>query len=439
MKSHCNRLAINYDPSLILNRGALSRIAAFWPVRRNRNVDGSGKIFRSAALLLTGALVILLLSDEQAASQFLSRDHPLSANEIKIGMSNAQTGRSAWLGTEIRLGCEACFAKVNKTGGVAGRRLTLVDYDDHYEPVETVSNTEHLIDEDKVFALLDFLGTPTCRAILPMVNEADIVLVGPISGASIFRQPMQRLIFNTRASYGEEAETLVTHLVADVGCKKFALFRQDDSFGDAGRVAVVEALRRRGLTLVSEGTYVRNSVNAPEALYRIAKAKPDAVILFGTYKPCANLIRGAKQLGMKNTAFCNVSVVGTEPLIKYLAEDGNGVIISQVVPSPYDDTLPLVRDYRADVRSIGSTDYSYMGLEGYLNSVVLVDALRRAGRDLTEDSLIAALEHLSVDFGTFGIHFSPETRQGTHQVFLTKVDHGRAIPIEKIDSADFAQ
>ena len=119
-----------------------------------------------------------------------------------------------------------------------------------------MSNVERLVDQDKVFALLDFLGTPTCRAILPMINEANIVLVGPISGAAIFRQPMQRLIFNTRASYGEEAETLVSHLVTDLGCKRFALFRQDDSFGDAGRAAVMEALRRRGLLLVGEGEYV---------------------------------------------------------------------------------------------------------------------------------------------------------------------------------------
>jgi len=402
-------------------------------------VDGPGKIFGSAALLLIGVLAFLLVSGTQAVAQFLSRDRPLSGGEIKVGMSSAQTGRTALLGVEIRLGCEAYFARVNRTGGVAGRRLVLVNYDDRYEPVETVSNTEHLIDEDKVFALLDFFGTPTCRAILPMLNEANIVLVGPISGAPIFRQPMQRLIFNTRASYAEEAETLVSHLVTDIGCKKIALFRQDDSFGDAGRVAVVEALRRRGLLLAGEGVYVRNSVNAPEALYHIAKAKPDAVILFGTYKPCANLIRGAKQMGMKNTVFCNVSCVGTEPLIKYLAEDANGVVISQVVPSPDDDSSPLVHEYRADMRFLGSNDFSYMGLQGYLNSVVLVDALRRASQDLTEDTLIASLEHLSLNFGFFGIHFSPESRQGTHQVFLTKVDQGRAIPIEKLDAADFAK
>jgi branched-chain amino acid transport system substrate-binding protein len=402
-------------------------------------VDGPVKSFGTAALLLIGVLAVLPLSGERADAQFLSHDHPLSGGEIKIGMSNAETGRIGLLGVEIRQGCQAYFTKVNKEGGVAGRRLVLLDCDDHYEPVETVSNAERLIDRDKVFALLDFLGTPTCRAILPMVNEANIVLVGPICGAAILRQPMQRLIFNTRASYGEEAETLVAHLVTDLGCKKIALFRQDDSFGDAGRVAVTEALRRRSLVLVGEGEYVRNSVKAPEALYHIAKAKPDAVILFGTYKPCADFIRGAKQLGLKNTVFCNVSFVGTEPLIKFLAEDGDGVIISQVVPSPYDDSLPLVHDYQADMRDIGLTDFSYMGLEGYMNSVVLIDGLRQAGQDLTEDSLIGSLEHLTIDFRSFTIHFSPETRQGTHQVFLTKVDHGRAIPIEKLNPADFAR
>jgi branched-chain amino acid transport system substrate-binding protein len=390
-------------------------------------VDGPPKSFGPAALLLIAVLAVLPLPGQRAFGQFLSHDHPLADGEIKIGMSNAQTGRIGVLGIQIRQGCSAYFTRINKAGGVAGRRLVLVDYDDRYEPVETVGNTERLIDQDKVFALVDFLGTPTCRAI------------GPISGAAILRQPMQRLIFNTRASYGEEAETLVGHLVTDLGCKNIALFRQDDSFGDAGRVAVTEALRRRGLMLVGEGVYVRNSVKAPDALYHISKAKPDAVILFGSYKPCADLIREAKESGMRSTVFCNVSFVGTEPLIKYLADDGDGVIISQVVPSPYDDSLPLVHDYQEDMRFIGLTDFSYMGLEGYLNSVVLVDGLRRAGRDLTEDSLIDSLEHLTIDFRSLAIHFAPDTRQGTHKVYLTKVDHGRAIPIKKLEPADYAK
>jgi ABC-type branched-subunit amino acid transport system substrate-binding protein len=384
-------------------------------------------------------LAALAIFGERAEAQFLSRDHSVSADEIKIGMSAAETGRAGAVGMEIRKGCEAYIAKVNRDGGIAGRRLVLVAYDDRYEPVETVSNVERLIDHDKVFALLNFYGTPTCRAILPMINDANIVMVGPISGSTTLQQPMQRLIFNTRATYAEEAELLVERIVTDLGCKNVALLRQDDSDGDAARGAVMEALRRHGLPLVGEGVYVRNSVNTLDALFYIAKVKPDAVIMFGSYKPCADFVHGAKQLGLNSTVFCTVSSVGTEPLIKYLGKDSDGVVISQVVPSPYDDSLPFVRDYQADMRGSGSTDFTYMGLEGYMNSVVLVAGLRAAGTDLTEELLLAALENLMIDFKAFSIRFSHDTRQGNHQVFLTQVNQGRAMPVKKLEMSRSGQ
>jgi len=405
--------------------------------RENCHVDRQVKSLGFAALNLIRVLGVVTLSGEEVSAQFLSHEHPAGAGEIKLGTSNAETGRLGFQGTAIKKGSLACLARVNKGGGVFGRKLVLVDYDDRSEPIEAVSNTERLIDRDKVFALMNFLGTPTCRSVLPMLNEAHMVLLGPISGAEFLRQPMQPLIFNTRASYDEEAEMLVGHLVSDLGCKRIALFRQDDSYGDAGKIAVLDALRRRGLQLVGEGDYVRNSVKAPDALNHIAKTKPDAVILFGTYKPCADFIRGAKQTGLKSTVFCNVSSVGTEPLIKYLAEDGDGVIVSQVVPSPFDDSLPLVHDYQADMRAIGATEFSYMSLEAYVNCLVMVTALRQAGPNLSEEALIQSLENLNIDFRSFAIHFTPDTREGTHRVFLTKIDHGRCVPIEKLDPADF--
>jgi branched-chain amino acid transport system substrate-binding protein len=400
-------------------------------------VDRQVKSPGFAALNLIRVLTVVTLSDEEVNAQFLSHEHLAEAREIKLGASNAVTGRLGFEGVAIRKGSLACLARVNREGGVFGRKLVLVNYDDRYEPIEAVSNTERLIDRDKVFALINFLGTPTCRSVLAMLNEAHIVLVGPISGAGFLRQ--QPLIFNTRASDEEEAEMLVGHLVSDLGCKRIALFRQDDSYGDAGKIAVLDALRRHGLQLVGEGDYIRNSVRAPDALYHIAKTKPDAVILFGTYKPCADFIRGAKQTGLKNTVFCNVSFVGTEPLMKYLAEDGDGVIVTQVVPSPVDDSLPLVHDYQTDMRAIGATEFSYMSLEAYVNCLVMVTALRQTGPNLSEEALIRSLENVNIDFRSFAIHFTPETRQGTHQVFLTKIDHGRCVPIEKLDPADFGR
>src|ERR1700736_3869182 len=339
--------------------------------RETLSVDGGLKSI-NFTLIVVGILAVFIMSSERKDAQFLSHVHVVDGNEIKLGPSNAHTGRMGFLGSAAKRGCLACFARVNREGGISGHKVVLVDYDDRYEPIETVSNTERLIDRDKVFALLNFLGTSTSRAILPMVSESNIVLLGPISGAAIFRQPIQPFVFNTRANYEEEAEMLVSHLITDLRVKRIALFRQDDSYGDAGHAAVVEALRRRGLQLVGEGGYVRNSVRAQDALYHIAKTRPDAVILFGTYKPCADFIRGAKQLGLKNTVFCNVSSVGTEPLANYLGEAGDGVVISQVMPSPYDDRVPIVRAYQHDMQELGTSEFTYASFEGYLNALVMV-------------------------------------------------------------------
>jgi ABC-type branched-subunit amino acid transport system substrate-binding protein len=173
-------------------------------------------------------------------------------------------------------------------------------------------------------------------------------------------------------------------------------------------------------------------VKAPDALFIIGKNKPDAVIMSGSYKPCADLMRGAKQ-SLKNTVFCAVLTVGTEPLIKYLGKDSDGIVISQVMPSPNDDSLPFVRDYQADMRAIGSTDFTYMGLEAYMNCDALAAGLRAVGANLTEDSLVNALEHLTLDFKAFSIGFSHDSRQGNKKVFLTKVDLGRTISVAKLD------
>jgi branched-chain amino acid transport system substrate-binding protein len=401
-------------------------------------VDGRLKSIDFVTLVVVGILTGFV-SSERADAQFLSRVHVVDGNEIKLGMSGAETGRLGFLGSAAKRGCLACFARANREGGISGRKVVLINYDDRNEPIEAVSNAERLIDHDKVFALLNFLGTATSRAVLPMVSESNIVLLGPISGAEIFRQPIQTYVFNTRASYEDEVEMLVSHLIADLGVKKIALFRQDDSYGDAGRAAVLDVLQRRGLRLVGEGGYVRNSVRAQDALYHIAKSKPEAVLLFGTYKPCADFIRGAKQLGLKSTVFCNVSSVGTEPLANYLGEAGEGVIISQVVPSPYDGSLPLVRDYQNDVQAIGSTEFTYMGLEGYLNGFVMLTALRAAGPELTEEKLVQALEGVDIDFKPLRIRFGSNIRQGSHQVFLTEIKGGKAVPVEKLSPADYVR
>lgn len=363
-------------------------------------------------------------------AQLLTRDRPVEPGTIKIGMSNAQSGRLGYVGASVKRGCAAYFARVNSEGGVYGRRLVLIGYDDAYEPLNAVSNTEKLINQDHVFALLGFVGTPTCSALLSMLNEAEIVLVGPITGAEILRDPLQPLVFNTRASYGDETEVLVKHLTNDLGLTRIALFRQNDSYGQAGKDGVLAALHRRGLDLVADGTYVRNSVEVEAGLDQILRAKPEAVILVGAYKACAEFIKKAKKRGLGNAVFCNVSFVGTEPLIKFLDSDGDGVVVSQVLPSPQDQSLPFVRNYQTDMRQAGYAQFDYASLEGYLDALILVSGLRQAGADLTQKGFREALENVSLDFGPFQIRYDRGSRNGTHTVFLTRIEGGEAKPVE---------
>ena len=370
-----------------------------------------------------------------ASAQVLTRDRPVEAGVIKIGMSNAQSGRLGYLGLSVKRGCAAYFARVNSEGGVYGRHLALVDYDDGYEPLNAVSNTEKLINQDRVFALLGFVGTPTCGALVSMLSEANIALVGPMSGSGTLREPLQPLVYNTRAGYGDETEVLVKHLTGDLGITRIAVFRQSDSYGRAGKEGVVKALHQRGLDVVAEGTYTRNSVDVEAALDAIVPVKPEAIILVGAYKPCAEFIKKAKKRGLTDAVFCNVSLVGTEPLIKFLNSDADGVVVTQVLPSPQDRSLPLVQNYQTDMRQAGYAQFDYASLEGYLDALILVSGLRQAGTDLTQQGFQQALENVSLDFGPLQIKFDHTSHEGTHTVFLTRIEGGVAKPVETLARA----
>jgi len=271
--------------------------------------------------------------------------------------------------------------------------------------------------------------------LVSMLSEANIALVGPMSGSGTLREPLQPLVYNTRAGYGDETEVLVKHLTGDLGITRIAIFRQSDSYGRAGKEGVVKALHQRGLDVVAEGTYTRNSVDVEAALDAIVPVKPEAIILVGAYKPCAEFIKKAKKRGLTNAVFCNVSLVGTEPLIKFLNSDADGVVVTQVLPSPQDRSLPLVQNYQTDMRQAGYAQFDYASLEGYLDALILVSGLRQAGTDLTQQGFQQALENVSLDFGPLQIKFDHTSHEGTHTVFLTRIEGGVAKPVETLARA----
>ena len=353
----------------------------------------------------------------------------VTATEIKVGMANALTGNAAALGTGMAAGVSACFAQLNAAGGIEGRKLTLVSRDDGYEPDKCVAQTKALIDDDKIFSLLGYVGTPTATAIMPLLAQnPNLVFLAPFTGAEFLRSPLKKNVFNVRASYFDETEGLIEHLTTDLGIKEIGVFIQDDAFGAAGEAGVLKALRKRNLTLAGKGTYKRNTSEVASGLDALKPAKPKAVIMVGTYKACAAFIKQAKAAGF-TPIFCNISFVGTSALIKELGADGDGVIVSQVMPSPHDPSVAIVKDYQAAMKAAGGTEFDYTSLEGYVAATVYAAAIRKAGTALTRDGFLLALESLKAGIGGLEIEFSAANHQALRQVYFTRVEAGRAISI----------
>ena len=349
---------------------------------------------------------------------------------ILIGMSNALGGPASALGTGMKTGASVYFNKVNEAGGVDGRKIKLISYDDGYEPDKAVANTRRLIEEDKVFALFGYVGTPTSSAVMPIFSKAQVPYIAPFSGAEILRIPINKYLFNVRASYFDETEAMVEHLTKDLGVKKIGVFVQADAFGDAGRAGVMRALRKRNMAMTGDAKFQRNTEDVEEGLESLIQAKPEAVILVGPYKPCAAFIKKAKIRGFK-PKFLNLSFVGTEALIKELGESGEGVIVTQVMPNPDDSTLAVVKQYLADMKAAGHPP-DYTSLEGYVGAAVMVEALKKS-HPLNRPTFLASFEQLNAKMGGLDISFGPENHQGLKNIFLTRIQNGKAVTISKLD------
>jgi ABC-type branched-subunit amino acid transport system substrate-binding protein len=380
---------------------------------------------------LATALAISLPSFS-AKGQFLIQDHSVDPNEIRVGMVNAQTGISNHIGLELKQGYLAYFLRVNREGGLFGRQIRSVDFDDHFEPLETIFYTERLINTNRVFALVGYVGTANSMTALSMINEAGLIFLGPMTGAESLRHPVLPLVFNVRASYAEEIESLLSYLVNDLGLKRIAVVRQNDSFGEDGFKGLTHSLQSRHLEPITDCKFVRNSVDMQPALDQIVSTHPDAVIIMGTLRPIVSLLERAKSTQLGHTRFCTLSTISAHMLIKAAGPASEGMILTQVVPSPEDTSISFVKSFQADMRASGASNFSNVSLEGYLGAMLLVDGMRRAGPDLTEQHCIDALNHTDLDLQPLRIAWSDSDHSGSHTVFLTQIRNGKLEPIQKL-------
>jgi branched-chain amino acid transport system substrate-binding protein len=364
---------------------------------------------RLAACLLSLGLIAPGLAPAQSG---------VTSDTVLLGQSVALTGPAAALGIEMRAGAKVYFDYVNSRGGVNGRKIELHTLDDGYEPSRTAPNTKKLIEEVRVFALFGYVGTPTAAAALPIFTQAKVPFFGAFTGAELLREPFNAYIFNVRASYYDETEKIVEQLVS-TGASNIAVLYQNDSYGEAGLKGVDRAMTRRNLKISATGTVERNTIDVAAAAKGIHAVAPDAVVMISAYKSCGEFIRQMKKAG-SGARFYNVSFVGSKALAEDLGKDGAGVGISQVMPFPWAPSVPLVREYQQLMVKAGQKDFTFSTVEGFLAAKIFVEGLKRAGRDLNRDKLIAALETMrDVDVGGFFVSFSPKSHNASKFVELT--------------------
>lgn len=383
--------------------------------------------------LLAGVALGFVVTALIAASP-ASAENGVSADKIVFGQEAALDGPAAALGQGMHDGLLAAFDEVNKNGGVKGHKLELISVDDGYEPGKAITAAKKLINDDKVFALVGSVGTPTAAAVQPIATEASVPFIGAFTGAEFLRDPYKPGVVNVRASYFQETETMVEHLTKDLGVTRIAIFYQDDAFGQAGLAGVKRALDKRHMQLVAEGTYERNTTAVKGALLSIMKGKPEAVIMIGAYQPCAAFIKLAHQVKLDAT-FVNISFVGSDALAKELGADGAGVVITQVVPLPEDASIELVKRYQAALKaSKPDAKPGFVSLEGYMTGRLVVEALAKIDGDITRKALLDAIAKTGTfDLGGVKLVYGPDNNRGSSQVFLTVIQpDGSFKAVEKL-------
>ena len=369
---------------------------------------------------MLGGLALVPLQRLIADSRTPSADPGAGTDALVLGQSLPLSGPSAQLGLDYQRGALAWFEEVNRRGGIHGRPIRLVSLDDQYEPGKTLENTRQLLQRQDLLALFGYVGTPTTKVALPLIEQASVPLVAPMTGASLLRRPDLEMVFNLRSSYRLEIEAMVDELVRDAN-HRIAVVYQDDAFGQDGLAAATAALARHDLKPLVTATVQRNSAQVGQAVRALLAVNPNGVIVVSAYVSSAALSAQLRDEGSR-AQIMNVSFVGTKALQQAMpVGEANGIGVAQVVPFPWNRWIPIVAQYQKLMRSSGDDpEFGFTSLEGFLAARLVTTALDRAGKDPTRRDLVEALESIKdFDLGGFRLDMGREDHQASDFVELT--------------------
>jgi branched-chain amino acid transport system substrate-binding protein len=355
----------------------------------------------------------------------------VTRDSILIGSCSALEGPARFLGNQTVLGATAYLHGINDKGGVFGRKIHLLAFDDGYDPEKAPACFKRMTKEG-TFALGFFVGTPTAKVYVPLAQDEKIPVVGLFTGAQLLYEPFKHYVINVRASYYDETREQVDKLW-ELNIHKIGVIYQDDAFGKTVLDGVKLALEKHNAAPTGLGTFERNTVDVNSGLKAVMAAHPQAVVVVGPYAPVAAVVKQAHAEGW-HPQFLTVSFVGTEEFIKQAGPDAEGTIITQVLP-PYDRTdYPTVALYRKALHEFyPDTPPSFVSFEGFVDAMVLVEGLKRAGKDLTREKFISAIESIhGMNMGLgpkLELKYGPADHKGFDSVYATVVRGGQPVLI----------
>lgn len=357
-----------------------------------------------------------------AASITMAGDRGVTPTEIRLGASLVLSGPLGSQTLEFGEGSRLYFDSVNAAGGVHGRKIVYTTLDDGFDVKRALENTHKLIDEQGVFMIYNNTGTAQTAAILPLAEESRTIIFGPVTGATAFRNKVNPYLFHVRASYGDEARRIVSHL-QETGISRVAVVYQDDGLGKALLGELQQAAAAIKMPLEAE---LKLDPKAPDFQALAAateRVQPQAVLLGTAGGTMTGYVKAILQTTSRPT-FYGFSVANVDSLKRELKEQARGIVLAQVMPPLRNTTIPVVAEYHRILREKSpAASPSAFQLEGFVHARLLVEGLRRAGRNLNTAAFIKAMEDTGeISFGRFAAKYSPSTHNGSSYVELAIVD-----------------
>ncbi|WP_394192983.1 ABC transporter substrate-binding protein [Pseudoalteromonas atlantica] len=345
-------------------------------------------------------------------SYFCSASEP---PEIKLGMSTALSGPAKQIGEQLYLGSQTYFDKLNKNGGINGSKINLIVADDGYEPRRAVNNTHRFIQDENVLALFGAMGTPTSHAVSPILEKLRIPYLMPFSGADFLHLNPTINVFNTRASYYDEAKVQIKYLVEEKKHTKIGFLIQADEFGYVVETGLLKSLSKYNLKPIKVARYLRNTHDVDRALKALKRSGVTAICLVGTYSPLSKFINTAYEEGFKPD-YTSISFASSPDLFSSLKYPTD-LMVTEVVPNPAQCDNSWCKEFLSDMRDKNIDRPTRLHFEGYLNAVIFGIAATSCKSPLEAKCLMSQLDKTFHENKEIHELFTYSGQIDTHKVY----------------------